>query len=628
MSIRVRSYQTCIMGELKVEKLTGNTSKAAYIERLLADLEAIELMLKKGKFEKGIIRVGAEQEFCLVDSKWEPSNKAMEVLKVIDDEHFTTEIALYNLEVNLDPHELTGDCFSRLHQKLDELLDKARKEASRKQLKIILTGILPTIDSRHLKTSYMTPISRYEILNQIICELRGDDLELHIKGVDEINLRHDSILYEGCNTSFQGHLQIEAENFADDYNWAQAIAGPVLSICANSPLLMGRELWQESRIALFTQSVDARASSYLPNERDARVGFGNNWVKGSLVDFYKDSVVNFRSWITGDIQSNSLDELEQGKIPKLKALQLHNGTVYKWNRLCYGTTNGAPHIRIENRYLPAGPTTEDEIANFMFWVGLMKGRTKEYDKIHERMDFKDAKGNFYNAARYGTASQFYWNGELVPCKELLLNEFLPMAYRGLYSMNVIPKDVEKYLAIIEKRINGRNGSRWTVDSLRKLRKDHKTPDALRILTASMYEHEQRGYTIDAWQLARGHEYEINETEKVVRHHMNTRIITAQENDSAALVLKMMQWRNIHHVPIVNTNFDLVGLLTWTDVLHHLNNDDTLHISVKDVMRTNLITADQETKLDRARKVLHENQINCIPIVEGKKLVGIITSKDL
>ncbi len=616
------------MGELKVEKLTSSTAKVEYINQLLNDLEALEVMLEKGLFEKDTIRIGAEQEFCLVDSKWEPSNKAMQLLEAIDDDHFTTEIALYNLEANLDPLELTGECFSILHQQLNGLLKKAKTEAAKQNLKILLTGILPTIDSRHLKTSYMTPIKRYKVLNQIICDLRGEDLELHIKGVDEINLHHDSILFEGCNTSFQGHLQLDVDDFANSYNWAQAIAGPILSICANSPILMGKELWQESRIALFTQSVDTRASTYTLNERDARVGYGKNWAQGSIVDFYRDSVVNFKSWITGDLKTDSLNELNSGNIPKLKALQLHNGTVYKWNRLCYGITDGKPHVRIENRYLPSGPTTNDEIANLMFWVGVMRGRPKQFDNIHEKMDFKDAKSNFYNAARYGTAAQFYWNGLLVPCQELLLDQFLPMAYRGLYRMKVKPKDVEKYLGIIENRIRGRNGSRWIVESLRKLSENHKSSEALRILTACMHENEQKGYAIDAWQLARGYEYVPKEQDKMVRHYMNTKIITAQQYDSAALVLKMMQWKGIHHVPIVDSHFDLVGLLTWTDVTKYLENPKELQIAIKDIMRKKLITTTPETTIMKAKQIMLQQQINCLPVVEGKKLMGIITTKDL
>ncbi len=615
------------MGNLKVERLSGSILKEKYISQLLGDLDALQQMLNEGMFDTDI-HIGAEQEFCLVNDQWEPSDKALEVLKVLNDNSFTTEIARYNLEANLDPLLFTEDCFSKMHEQLDQLLSKARTEAAKQNLKVILTGILPTIDSRHLHSSFMTPIKRYEVLDQIIRDLRGDDLELHIKGVDEINMHHDSILFEGCNTSFQTHLQLDASDFADSYNWAQAIAGPVLSICANSPILMGRELWQETRIALFTQSVDTRASNFLLNERDARVGFGNDWVKGSIVDFYKDSVVNFRSLLTADFHTESLDELEKGNIPKLKALQLHNGTVYKWNRLCYGVTDGKPHVRIENRYMPSGPTTTDEIANFMFWAGIMRGRPKQLENIHDKMDFKDAKGNFYNAARYGTAAQFYWDGALIPCKELLLDHLLPMAYRGLYSMNISPKDAEKYLAVIENRIKNQNGARWTIQSLRKLKKEHKTSDALRILTASMYEHEQKGYTIDAWQLAHGNEYAPEEGQKQLRHYMNTRIVTAQENDSADLVLKMMEWRNIHHVPIMDNHFNLVGLLTWQDVKKYLNNPKELKKSVKSIMRTALITATADHTLLEAKELMQQHKINCVPVIKGKKLVGILTTNDL
>jgi len=616
------------MGELKVEPLIGSKKKQEYITHLLNDLEALEQMLTQGMFNENPIRIGAEQEFCLVNEKWDPSNKALELLKALNDPYFTTEIALYNLEINLDPLVFTGDCFSKMHNQLNDLLSKARTEAAKQNLKVLLTGILPTVDSRHLHTSYMTPVKRYKVLNRMIRDLRADDLELHIRGVDEINLHHDSILFEGCNTSFQTHLQIDADDFADSYNWSQAIAGPVLSICANSPILMGRELWQETRIALFTQSVDSRASTFLLNDREARVSFGNNWVCGSIVDYYKDSVVHFRSLLTADFENDSLEVLKKGNTPKLKALQLHNGTIYKWNRLCYGTNKGIPHVRIENRYMPSGPSTTDEIANFMFWAGIMRGRPKEYDAIHKKMDFRDAKSNFYNAARYGTAAQFYWNGELLSCKELLLNHFLPMAYRGLYSMNISPADAEKYLAVIENRIKGRNGARWMVHSLRKLKKEYKTSDALRILTASMYDHERKNYTIDAWQLANGNEYIPKESEKTVRHYMNTKTVTAQQTDSAELVLKMMLWKQIHHVPIMDIHFNLVGLLTWTDVENYLNKPKLLRKSVKNTMKIDLITIKADTTLKEAKRMMQKHEINCLPVVKGQKLVGIITAKDV
>jgi CBS domain-containing protein len=325
---------------------------------------------------------------------------------------------------------------------------------------------------------------------------------------------------------------------------------------------------------------------------------------------------------------DSLNELKQGKIPKLKALSLHNGTVYTWNRVCYGITNGRPHIRIENRYIPSGPTTEDEIANMMLWVGVMMGRPKKFNAIHTKMDFKDAKSNFFNAARYGMAAQFYWDGQLISSQQLLLDHFLPMAFKGLYSMGVAPKDAEHYLKIIEKRIATQNGSRWTIKSYRKLRKEFKLPDALTILTAKMYQGQQKGYSVDAWQLPRGDEFVIGKHEKKVYQIMNVRTITALDSDSSELVLKMMQWKNIHHVPILNDDLDLVGLLTWTDLKEYLKHPDKFEGPIKDFMKTELITITEEEGMNRAKALMESKGINCLPVVHGKKLVGIVTTKDL
>ncbi|RKN82835.1 CBS domain-containing protein [Ulvibacterium marinum] len=616
------------MGELQVEKLLGNPDKIQYINQLIKDIHALEKLLENDTFEKNVTRIGVEQEFCLVNKHWEPSDKALEILKELDNNYFTSELALYNLEINLDPLELKGACFSELHQNLKTNLEKVKEVAEKYGNKVMLTGILPTIETQHLQLEYMTPLKRYKVLNEAIKDIRNDDIELHIKGVDELNLKHDSILYEGCNTSFQAHLQIDPDDFANTYNWAQAIAGPVLSICTNSPMLMGRELWEETRIALFAQSVDTRASTFILNEKEARVGFGNGWAKGSVADFFKDSVIRFRSLLTTSFDSDSLAEIEAGEVPRLKALKLHNGTVYKWNRLCYGTNEGLPHIRIENRYLPSGPTTEDEIANMMLWAGLMMGRPKTFDDIHTKMDFKDVKGNFFNAARYGMAAQFYWDGERISSHDLLLDHLLPMAFRGLYSMKVEPADAERYLSVIERRIRSKNGSRWMVEGFRKLKKDYKTPDALKILTATMYERQEKGYDIDAWQLPRGDEYRTRKKNRTVGDIMSTKIITAQQSDSAELVLRMMQWKNIHHVPILNPNMDLCGLLTWTDVGHFLDEPEKLEERIESIMERDLITTTADTPLKEAKRTIKSNQINCLPVVKGKKLIGIITSNDL
>ena len=616
------------MGEFNVKKLTGDGNRTEYISQLITDIEALEYMLNNKMFTVAPVRIGAEQEFCLANENWEPSKDAEIVLKEINDPHFTSELTLYNLEINLDPLVLEGRCFSELHDNLNRLLSHAEEAAERHNNKIVLTGILPTVSEQYMGMDYMTPIRRYKVLNDAIRDIRKDDIELHIKGVDEVNLHHNNILYEGCNTSFQAHLQIDPDDFANTYNWAQAVAGPILSICTNSPLLLGQELWEETRIALFTQSVDTRASTFILNEKESRVSFGSEWVQGSVVDFYKDAVLRFRSLLTTDFDTDSMEMLNNGKAPKLRALNLHNGTIYKWNRVCYGLTEGEPHLRIENRYMPSGPTTDDEIANMMLWVGVMVGRPKEFEEIHTRMNFKDIKSNFFNAARYGMAAQFHWDGQLLSSQQLLLDHFLPMAYRGLYSMGVAPRDAEHYLSIIEKRIRSWNGSRWMVEAYRKLKNDYKTTDALKILIATMHERRKRHYTVDAWLLPRGDEFEVPYENLTVRDRMNPKTITAHEKDSAELVLKMMLWKDIHHTPILDNNLELTGVLTWTDVQNYLDNPEQLKENISSVMTKDVVTVDPEMKLSDAKALMEKNDFHCLPVVIGKKLVGIITSNDL
>ncbi|MEM7382082.1 MAG: CBS domain-containing protein [Bacteroidota bacterium] len=616
------------MGELQVKQFERHADKANYIAQLLKEVEILEFLIREKRFERKPIRIGAEQEFCVTQNNWEPNNNAGVILEEVNDPHFTHELTRYNLEINLDPLVLKGSCFSKLHQQLDQLLEKVTGVAEKHDSKIVLTGILPTIGSDHLEKDYMTPAERYDLLNNAIKEIRQKDIELHIKGVDEVNLYHDSILYEGCNTSFQAHLQIDPEDFISTYNWAQAIAGPVLSVCTNSPLLLGKELWEETRIALFTQSIDTRPSSFVLNERESRVSFGNQWVNGTIADFLKDEIIGYRSLITADFNDISWEEIKGGKAPKLKALALLNGTIYKWNRPCYGITEGQPHLRIENRYLPSGPTTEDEIANMMFWVGIMQGRPAEWDSVHERMDFKDVKGNFFNAARYGMAAQFYWDGKLCSSRDLILDALLPMAYKGLYKMDLEPKDVERYLSVIERRARSRNGSRWITEAYRSLRQNTNRSEALRILVAAMHERQNKNYAIDAWELPRGDEFATKKEDRKVKDIMNTRVITILEDDSLELVLKTMQWKNIHHMPVLNKKQELTGLLSWKDMEQYLDDPEKLKGRIDTLMQRDLITIDKTASHAEASKLMQSNNINCLPVLKGKRLVGILTTNDL
>ncbi|WP_299548989.1 CBS domain-containing protein [Seonamhaeicola sp.] len=616
------------MGDLNVIKLKNKKDRANYIHHLLNDIKALDLIIERGLIEEGPLRVGAEQEFCLVNDQFLPDNRSLEVLEDINDDHFTTEIGNYNLEINLDTQNLGGECFSKIHKQLESLLEKAKESASKKGIKIVLTGILPSLTVKNADEQNMTEVERYAVLNDAIKSHRRQNFDIHIKGVDELNLLHDSVMLEGCNTSFQMHLQLGPKNFVDNYNWAQAISGPVLSACTNSPLLFGKELWSETRIALFTQSVDTRANSFLLNEKQSRVSFGSKWLTGAITDIFKDNISRFRSFLTTGFIKDSVQMLNNGEMPKLRALGLHNGTVYPWNRVCYGVIDGKPNLRIENRYIPSGPTIKDEIANLMFWVGVMLGKPKQYNNIHEKWDFKDVKTNFFNAARYGMATQFYWNGKYISSYDLIVNELLPMAYKGLYKYGVSPQDAEYYLKIIKNRVYNNNGSEWITRNYRRLLKNHQRYEAMQVLTASLYEKQEKGYPVSTWGMLHHSTESRFKDQRVVKHIMSSDIFSVDKKDSVELVLNIMKWKDIHHMPVINGDRELIGLLSWTDVKGYLETPKKLDNSVSSVMKTDIITIDEYTPVKEAQAIMEKHGIGSLPVVNQNKLIGLVTLNDI
>lgn len=609
--------------------MRNSETRARFIKHLLSDIEALESMINRGLIEDDVVRIGAEQEFCLVTDQWRPSKISQEVLETINDDHFTFELARYNLEINLDPVELKARCFTETEEQLRNLLTKATAGAKAHNNSILLTGILPTIGKKELGVDYMTPKPRYQYLNEVAKELRGGDFELHLSGVDELSIHHDSVLFEACNTSFQMHLQIPSTDFISSYNWAQAISGPVLSVCTNSPLLLGRELWSETRIALFKQSIDTRSSSRALRDQQARVTIGKQWASGTAVDIFKNDVALYNVIMTKEIEDNSMDVLSQGRIPKLKALCLHNGTIYRWNRACYGVGGGKPHLRIENRYIPAGPTVLDQMANFAFWVGLMKGRPTQFDEISTQMDFRDAKANFIKAARTGKDSTMHWNGNQVPVPELLEKELLPMAYAGLEKSGIDKGDIERLLNIVGARSKGQTASKWLVKNYRGLRKTLKQDDALLTLTEGIYKNQQGiALPVHQWPMLE-HNVKIESAAHLVRHIMSTRLYMVNENDLAQLATHVMEWKGIHHVPVENNAGDLCGLLTWTHMERYKEMEAMdEQLLVADIMTRDVITVHPDTEITKAIQLMKKLEYGCMPVVENKHLVGIITIKDV
>ena len=615
------------MGEHISDSKFDQEERKAFVRHLLDDLKALEQILANNLIESDVVRIGAEQELCLVDRDYRPSGTSIQLLDAIDDGHFTTELANYNLEINLDPFELTSDCFSKVESQLTNLLEKAKSKAEKLGIKVILTGILPTISKNELGIDFMTPIPRYHKLNEVLTQCRGDLFALKIRGVDELTLHHDSVLFEACNTSFQLHLQIPQKDFIPSYNWAQAIAGPVLGICSNSPLLMGRELWKETRIALFQQSLDTRKWSYALKEQVARVGFGNHWQKESVAEIFKEDISTHRILLTKPINQNSLELLENGAVPKLEALNLFNGTVYRWNRPCYGVGNGKPHLRIENRYIPSGPSVLDELANFAFWVGLMVGRPKKYDNMPAIMDFKEAKHNFIKSAITGRQTVLSWLGKTVTLKKLILKEFLPIARKGLLDYGVDSGDVERLLGVVESRTKIGTGAEWQVKNFRRLRKEMKLDAVLVKLTEAIHTNQKSNLPIHDWPMIQERS-QPTEPYLWVGQIMSTRLIKLYENDYANLAVSIMKWNNIHHIPVENARGELSGLLTWSHITRLEHDKEENNARVSDFMIHKVVTVQPRTKIETAKKIMEEYQIGCLPVCVGSHLVGIISKVDL
>jgi CBS domain-containing protein len=609
---------------------------------MLRDLQALEKMLGDEMFETDVRRIGAEQEMFLADQSWRPAPAALELLAAIDDPHFTTEVGAFNLEVNLDPRPFLGNCLSAIERQLDHLLVLARDRAAARGVQVVLTGILPTIRKGDLGLANMVQNPRYLALNRALTDLRGEDYELHIKGTDEVRVRHDSVMAEACNASFQIHLQVAPDEFARMYNLSQALAGPVLAGATNSPLLFGRRLWNETRIALFEQAVDTRRPGHHLRERSARVSFGNRWVEESIAELYREDISRFRPLLAPDAYHDPFEVLAEGGIPDLAALRLHTGTVWRWNRACYGITpadpaaeRGAlPHLRIENRVLPAGPSVVDEVANMALWLGLMRALGNRQVDVSRQLDFEQARGNFVAAARQGLAAQLTWlDGQDHAASTLLLDVLLPLAHEGLDDVGVDQADRDRYLEVIERRVrSGRTGSRWLLTSLAGLRAQGSVGERLNALTAATVARQRGHGPVSDWtpaSLDEGGGWRHNFVS--IEQLMSTDLVTVTEDDPIELVANMMDWHRVRQVLVEDDAHRLVGLVSYRQLLR-LSTRGTppgalADILVGDVMRRDPVCVPPDLAPLRALEIMRSFGIGALPVVQNGQLVGLVTEHD-
>lgn len=620
------------MGEAKVSKLSCDEQKHEFVKALLQDINSMEYMLENGWFEEGVTCIGAEQEMVLVDgTTYKPRMIAMDILdKMKDAEWVESELAQFNLETNLTPRKFTGTCLSEMHTENKTRLNEIESVLNQHNAHLVLTGILPTLRKQDLNMENLTPEPRYKALMDSIDEQHNyEKYKLKIMGIDELRVTHDSPLLEACNTSFQVHLQVSPSNFVQMYNFAQALAGPIIAISSNSPLVFGKRLWHESRIAMFQQSIDTRRTKDHLREQSPRVSFGKSWLKDSVMEIYKEDIARFRTLLSSDVVEDSAAMIQDGKVPKLRALQVHNGTIYRWNRPCYGiSANGKPHLRIENRVLPSGPTVMDEVANATFWLGLMIGLSLEIEDITEHMNFAYARDNFSKASRYGLDSKLTWlNNEVIPARTLILEKLLPIARKGLEHQNVDPKDIDTYLGIIEGRASTmQTGSRWMIKAYSDLIHDTSRDQALSLLTSCIMKYQKSSTPVHEWEMPSLQELNYNPVDIKVSEFMIRDLFTVRKHDLLQFVGEMMQWKNLRYTLVEDKNGNLIGLITDKMILRHVlkNPETSLSGTVEDIMVKDVRTISPEADINTAMDEMRKYNVGCLPVVQDQELVGLIT----
>ncbi len=626
---------TIVMGELNVEEV-NHLKLRDFMRALIADCWAMERMLDTGMIESGVRRIGAEQEMFLVDrNNMRPAMISTPLLQVINDPRFTTELAKFNLEANLSPKDFAAGCLQSMESDLKELVAKAKQGAEQFEADVVLLGILPTLILPDLNLNNMTDVPRYRELNKMLSQTRGSKFYVLIKGLDELHVTHDNMMLEACNTSFQLHYQVGPDEFVDLYNLSQAITAPVLAAAVNSPVLFGQRLWAETRLALFQHSVDERSELSKARSRPSRVSFGERWIENSVLEIFRQDIARYRVLLTHAVDEDPQTVLARGEIPKLSALRLHNGTVWRWNRPCYGILNGVPHLRIENRVLPAGPSIVDEVSNSAFYFGLLAALPEEYGPIHKVLDFDHAKANFLAAARHGLSGTLHWvGGTTYTARTLVLEHLIPLARAGLQKMGIQSEERDRYMGILEERVrSGQTGSQWMLKSLQGMGNRGTPLMRAQAITRAMIQGQNAETPVHEWSQAELQEIQgYQQHYRTVGQFMSTDLFTVRPDDVVDYVASIMHWEHIRYVPVENEEGKLVGLVSQRHLLPLLAQGSALNraqgVSVHMIMKKNPTTVTPDTPTLEAIELMRQRHLGCLPVVEDGKLVGVVTLFDL
>jgi hypothetical protein len=489
------------VGQQVAAKTFSREDRQRYRRKVRACLDVFARMLSEARFHPERRSFGLEVELNLTDDAGEPALINAAALEAIADPSFQTELGRFNVEINVAPRLLEGTVFTELERDARASLNNAEERSRTVGAHMMIIGILPTIGAKHLHAEMLSANPRYALLNEQIFAARGEDLEIVIGGVERLSTHADTIAPEAACTSVQLHQQVDPDAFARYWNAAQAIAGVQLAIAANSPFFCAKELWRETRIALFEQATDTRPEELKAQGVRPRVWFGERWIT-SIFDLFEENVQYFGALLPVCDDEDPVATLERGDVPQLGELRLHNGTIYRWNRPIYDVVGDQPHLRVENRVLPAGPTVVDILANAAFYYGLLRVIADEERPVWSQMSFSAAEENFHAGARDGIEARLYWPGiGEAPAAELVLRRLLALAHEGLSRWGVDANDADRLLAIIERRcVLLRNGASWQSEVFHQLYDDKRSrrADALRQMTMRYREHMHSNVPVHDW----------------------------------------------------------------------------------------------------------------------------------
>jgi gamma-glutamyl:cysteine ligase YbdK (ATP-grasp superfamily) len=478
----------------------SRADRAAYRQKVRRSLDVFAQMLGESRFDFQRPLTGMELELDLVDERADPAMRNDEVLAAIADPSFQTELGQFNVEINVAPRSLVGGGITGFEEQIRVCLNAADGKARAVGARLVMIGILPTLRAEHLTASALSANPRYALLNEQIFAARGEDLTISIEGAEKLSTTADTVAPEAACTSTQLHLQVSPAQFDAYWNAAQAIAGVQVALGANSPFLFGKQLWQETRIPLFKQATDTRPEEIKAQGVRPRVWFGERWIT-SVFDLFEENVRYFPALLPICEDEDPVASLAEGSTPRLAELRLHNGTVYRWNRPVYDVVQGRPHLRVENRVLPAGPTVVDTVANAAFYFGLVRALAEDERPVWTQMSFSMAEENFYRAALEGIRASQFWPGlGHLPATELVLRRLLPLAHQGLEAWNVEPGERDRLLGIIEQRcLTGRNGATWQAAAVQRSARLGRD-EALRVMLSAYITNMHTNTAVHDWPL--------------------------------------------------------------------------------------------------------------------------------